>query len=417
MSNIEKSYQLAKEAYAALGVDTDKAMQALDNLSISIHCWQGDDVAGFENAGSLSGGIQATGNYPGKARNGEELRQDLDKLFTVVPGKNHKINIHAIYAETDGENVSRDELQPKHFQKWVDWAKERGLGLDFNPSYFSHPLSENGTLTNKDENIRKFWIEHGKRCRKIGEYFGKELGKKCVTNFWIPDGYKDIPVDRYAPRALYKDSLDQIFADKIDSKYNVDAVESKVFGIGVESYTAGSHEFCMGYAIKNNKLLCLDAGHFHPTEVISNKISSIFLYMDELLLHVSRPVRWDSDHVVILDDELNAIAQELVRGDFLSKTHIALDFFDASINRVAAWAIGTRNTMKAVLTALCEPTQMLKKFENEGDFTSRLAMLEELKGYPSSAVWDYYCETRGVPVREAWLAEIKQYEKDVLSKR
>jgi L-rhamnose isomerase len=417
MSNVEKSYELAKESYAKFGVDTDKVLDAMDNVSISMHCWQGDDVIGFEDSGSLTGGIQTTGNYPGKARNAQELRQDIDKVLTMIPGKNHKINLHALYAETNGEKVGRDELEPKHFQNWVDWAKEKGLGLDFNPSYFSHPLSENGTLTNKDEGIRKFWIEHGKRSRKIAEYFGKELGKTCITNFWIPDGSKDIPADRVAPRALYKDALDQIFAEKIDPNYNKDAVESKVFGIGLESYTAGSHEFCMGYAMKNDKLVCLDAGHFHPTEVISNKISSILLFMDELLLHVSRPVRWDSDHVVILDDELNAIAQELVRGDFLGRTHIALDFFDASINRLAAWAIGTRNTQKAILTAMCEPSDLLKKFENEGDFTSRLAIMEELKTYPAGAVWDYYCETRGVPVREAWLSEVKQYEKDVLSKR
>jgi len=410
-------YQNAKEQYSALGVDIEKAMAALDNISISIHCWQGDDVQGFEGEGELTGGIQATGNYPGKARNGDELRADIEKVLKMIPGK-HKVNVHAIYAETDGENVDRDKLEPKHFEKWVKWAKKNGLGLDFNGSFFSHPLSSDGfTLSHSDDKIRNFWIEHGKCCRKIGEYFGKELGIPCVTNIWIPDGFKDIPVDRYAPRTRLKDSLDKILAEKIDPKYNLDAVESKVFGIGSESYVVGSHEFYMGYAVKNNTLLCLDAGHFHPTEVISNKISSIFLYLDQLLLHVSRPVRWDSDHVVIFDDELQAIAQELVRGNFVGKTHIALDFFDASINRLAAWTIGIRNTQKALLMAMLEPTDMLKKAELDGDYTTRLAMLEEVKSYPYAAVWDYYCEKNNVPVRGEWLAQVKQYEAEVLSGR
>ncbi len=415
---IEQNYQNAKEAYAKWGVDVDKAMEKLDNISISIHCWQGDDVIGFENdAGSLTGGIQTTGNYPGKARNGEELRADLEKVLSLLPGDAYKVNVHSLYAETDGVKVDRDALEPKHFAKWVDWAKKNKLGLDFNPSFFSHPLSENGTLSSIDEGIRKFWIEHGKRSREIGEYFGKELGQACINNIWIPDGSKDIVVDKLAPRLRLKDSLDQILAAPISKKYNKDAVESKVFGIGSESYVVGSHEFYMGYAIKNNTLLCLDAGHFHPTEVISTKISAIFNFVDELLLHVSRPVRWDSDHVVILDDELNAIAQELVRNDFIPKTNIALDFFDASINRIAAWTIGTRNTRKALLAALLEPTAALKKVEAEGDFTSRLALLEEFKTYPMGAVWDYYCLKHDVPVKEAWLDEVKAYEKDVLSKR
>ena len=415
---IEQNYQNAKEAYAKWGVDVDKAMEKLDNISISIHCWQGDDVIGFENdAGSLTGGIQTTGNYPGKARNGEELRADLEKVLSLLPGDAYKVNVHSLYAETDGVKVDRDALEPKHFAKWVDWAKKNKLGLDFNPSFFSHPLSENGTLSSIDEGIRKFWIEHGKRSREIGEYFGKELGQACINNIWIPDGSKDIVVDKLAPRLRLKDSLDQILAAPISKKYNKDAVESKVFGIGSESYVVGSHEFYMGYAIKNNTLLCLDSGHFHPTEVISTKISAIFNFVDELLLHVSRPVRWDSDHVVILDDELNAIAQELVRNDFIPKTNIALDFFDASINRIAAWTIGTRNTRKALLAALLEPTAALKKVEAEGDFTSRLALLEEFKTYPMGAVWDYYCLKHDVPVKEAWLDEVKAYEKDVLSKR
>ena len=411
------SYESAKEQYLAIGVDTEKAMAALDNVSISIHCWQGDDVQGFVGGGDLTGGIQATGNYLGKARNGDELRADIEKVLTLIPGK-HKVNVHAIYAETDGEYVDRDKLEPKHFEKWVKWAKKNGLGLDFNGSFFSHPLSSDGfTLSHSNDEIRNFWIEHAKRCRKIGEYFGRELGIPCVTNIWVPDGFKDITVDKLAPRVRLKDSLDQILAEKIDAKYNLDAVESKVFGIGSESYVVGSHEFYMGYAVKNNTLLCLDAGHFHPTEVISNKISSIFLYLDQLLLHVSRPVRWDSDHVVIFDDELQAIAQELVRGNFVGKTHIALDFFDASINRIAAWTIGIRNTQKSLLMAMLEPTDMLKKAELDGDYTTRLAMLEELKSYPYAAIWDYYCEKNNVPARADWLAEVKEYEENVLSGR
>ncbi|NLB82382.1 MAG: L-rhamnose isomerase, partial [Clostridiaceae bacterium] len=379
---IISNYEKAKKKYSAIGVDVEKAIEQLDKIRISIHCWQGDDVSGFEGDCELSGGIQATGNYPGKARNGDELRSDIEKVLQLLPGK-HKVNLHAIYAETQGENVDRNQLEPRHFKKWVDWAKKNNLGLDFNGTFFSHPKSDDGfTLSHNDENIRNFWIEHGKRCRKIGEYFGKELGIPCVTNIWVPDGYKDIPVDRLSPRALLKDSLDKILEEKIDPKYNKDAVESKVFGKGSESYVECSHELYLSYALKNNFLLGLDSGHFHPTEVISNKISSVLLFADEILLHVSRPVRWDSDHVVIFDDELRAIAQELVRGDLLSRTNIALDFFDASINRVAAWVIGTRNTQKALLGALLEPTQKLKNIEQQGDYTSRLALLEELKMYP-----------------------------------
>lgn len=416
MSNTTKNFEIAKEYYQGLGVDVEKAIKTLEETKISLHCWQGDDIAGFEGEAELSGGIQVTGNYPGAARTPQELRADIEKVLSMVPGK-HKVNLHANYAETNGKKVDRNELKPEHFAGWVAWAKEQGLGLDFNPTYFSHPLAENGTLSAQDEKVRQFWIEHGIAARKIGEYFGKELGQTCVNNFWIGDGSKDIPVDKFAPRMRYKDSLDKIFAEKIDPKYNVDAVESKVFGIGVESYTVGSNEFCMGYALKNDKLVCLDAGHFHPTEVISDKISACFLYMNELLLHVSRPVRWDSDHVVIFNDELQDIFSELVRNNFLDKTHVALDFFDASINRVAAWVIGIRNTQKALLKALLEPTEALRKMENEGDYTSRLAMLEELKSYPFAAIWDYVCEKNNVPVRENWLKEVKAYEKDVLSKR
>lgn len=414
---VQKNYAIAKEMYAKLGVDTDKVLEKVKTISISMHCWQGDDVHGFEGDGELTGGIQATGNHPGAAKTGDELRADIEKAFTLIPGK-HKINLHAIYAEFDGEPVDRDKIEPKHFKKWVDWAKKLGIGLDFNGTFFSHPKSDDGfTLSSADEDIRKFWIEHGKRCRKIGEYFGKELGIPCVTNIWIPDGYKDITVDKYAPRMRLKDSLDQILAEKIDPKYNIDAVESKVFGIGSESYVVGSHEFYMGYALQNKTLLCLDAGHFHPTEMISGKFTALFPFMDKILLHVSRPVRWDSDHVVIFDDELQAIMQEINRGNFYDRTCIALDFFDASINRVAAWTIGMRNTIKALIFAMLEPTEMLKKAEVEGDLTTRLAMLEELKSYPFSAVWDYYCLQNNVPVKDEWLSDVRKYEQDVLLKR
>lgn len=417
-TRIEQAYELAKATYAELGVDTEAVLKTLGTIPISMHCWQGDDVKGFENPdGELSGGIQATGNYPGKARTPEELRADIDKAMSLIPGKK-RLNLHALYLETDGEKVDRDQVEPKHFENWVQWAKKNEVGLDFNPSLFSHPKSDDGlTLSHPDENIREFWIEHVKKCRKISEYFGRELGTPSVMNIWIPDGFKDIPADRLGPRQRLEAALDQALEEKIDSKYHIDAVESKVFGIGSESYVVGSHEFYMGYAIKNNVALCLDAGHFHPTEVISNKISSISLFVDEILLHVSRPVRWDSDHVVILDDELMAIAQEIVRGDLLSRVHIGLDFFDASINRVAAWTIGTRNMFKALMIALLEPSKTLQEAEVNFDFTTRLAMLEELKTFPWQAVWDYYCQINNVPTGLSWLESVKAYEAEVLSKR
>jgi L-rhamnose isomerase len=415
---VEQSYLNAKEVYAAWGIDTDKILSKMKEIPISLNCWQGDDVGGFEKSSDeLTGGIQVTGNYPGKARTPQELRLDLEKALSLIPG-NHRVNLHAIYAETNGEKIERNKLEPKHFAAWVEWAKSNNLALDFNPTYFSHPLSDDGfTLSHADKTIREFWIEHGKACRKIGEYFGKELNKACVTNIWIPDGYKDNPIDRFTPRQRLKESLDEILSEYISKEYNIDAVESKVFGIGSESYVVGSHEFYMGYAVKNNTLLCLDAGHFHPTEYISNKISSMLSFLDEILLHVSRPVRWDSDHVVIFDDELQAIMHEIIRGDFLNRVHIALDFFDGSINRIAAWVIGTRNTLKALMKAMLEPTAQLKQLEAEGDFTSRLALTEEFKTYPFNAVWDYYCITQNVPVKELWLNEVKQYEKEVLARR
>jgi L-rhamnose isomerase len=416
---MDQAYSIAKEQYAALGVDVEAAMKKLATVPVSMHCWQGDDVGGFETVGAelSGGGIQATGNYPGKARTIDELRRDVEKAMSLIPGK-HRLNLHACYIDNGGKFIDRNEMKPEHFQSWIDWAKGKLHGMDFNPTYFSHPKAADGfTLSHQDKGIRDFWIEHGIACRKIGATMGKQLGTPTVTNVWIPDGYKDIPVDRTGPRQRLADSLDKVFAEKIDPKLHLDAVESKLFGIGAESYTVGSHEFYMGYAVSRQKLLCLDAGHYHPTEMISEKISSVLMFCPELLLHVSRPVRWDSDHVVILNEELFAIAQELVRSGKLDKVHIGLDFFDASINRVAAWVIGTRNMIKALLYAMLEPTKDLMDAEIKMDFTKRLAMMEELKTLPFGAVWDYYCQTHGAPVGMAWFDAVRQYEKDVLSKR
>ncbi|MEK5642764.1 L-rhamnose isomerase [Paenibacillus rhizosphaerae] len=414
---IQKSYEDAKTLYSQHGIDVDQALEKLAQIKISLHCWQGDDVRGFLfRDAELSGGIAVTGSYPGRAATPDQLRDDLEKALSLIPGK-HKVNLHAIYADTE-EKVDLDELEPRHFQRWVDWAKDQGLGLDFNPTYFSHPKAADGfTLSHADEEIRQFWIRHGKASRRIAEHFGRELGQPCVTNSWVPDGYKDTPVDRLSPRQRLRDSLDEIFSEEIDPSYNIDAVESKLFGLGSESYVVGSHEFYMGYALSRGKAVCLDAGHFHPTEVISNKLTSILMFSEHLLLHVSRPVRWDSDHVVTMDDELLEIARELVRGDLLPRTSIGLDFFDGSINHIAAWVIGTRNTIKALLRAMLEPVDELKRIELAGDFTSRLALTEEFKSYPFGAVWDYYCASQGVPVREQWLHEVKRYEEQVLSAR
>lgn len=415
---IEQTYELARARYAACGVDTEEALARIEGIPVSLHCWQGDDVGGFEQVAALDGGgIQATGNYPGKARTADELRADLDKAYSLIPGK-HRLNLHACYAETGGRRVDRNALTAEFFGNWIDWAKSRGLGVDFNPSYFAHPKADSGfTLSHPDAGIRRFWIEHGIASRKIGERFGAALGKTCVTNFWMPDGYKDTPFDRKGPRERMRDSLDAVFAEPIDPRHNVDAVESKLFGIGSESYVVGSHEFFLGYAIRNNKLLCLDAGHFHPTEVISDKLSSVLLFLPKVLLHVSRGVRWDSDHVVTMTDELRAIAEEIVRGGFVERVHIGLDFFDASINRVAAWTIGTRNMIKALLFALLEPAERLRAAETSGDFTTRLALLEETKTLPAGAVWDYYCLKKEVPVGMAWMDDVKAYEKNVLATR
>lgn len=416
-SLINQAYEIAKERYAALGVDTDAVLELLNTISISLHCWQGDDVGGFEDPDrGLSGGIMTTGNYPGKAGTVAELRSDLDKAYDLIPGT-HRLNLHAIYLDTD-RKIPRNEILPEHFSSWVDWAKANNHGVDFNPSCFSHALADDGfTLAHQDKAVRDFWIEHCIASREIGAYFGKELGTPAVTNIWIPDGYKDTPVDRLAPRLRLQESLDKVLATKIDPNFNLDAVECKLFGIGSESYVVGSHEFYMGYAMSRDVLLCLDAGHFHPTEGIADKISSSLLYVDELLLHVSRGVRWDSDHVVTLTDDLQAIMQEIIRSEMLNRVHIGLDFFDASINRVAAWVIGTRNAIRALLMALLEPRSTLQQFETEGDFTSRLAMLEELKGMPFAAVWDYYCMRQNVPIGFDFMQDIKSYEKQVLSGR
>ncbi|SEO50712.1 L-rhamnose isomerase [Propionispora vibrioides] len=409
-------FEAAKDLYKNVGVDVEAALKKLENVKISMHCWQGDDVSGFENAAALSGGIAATGNYPGKARNPEELMADIDQALSLVPGT-HKINLHASYAITD-EKVERDQLEPKHFAAWVQFAKERGLGLDFNPTLFSHPKAAEGlTLSHPDKEIRRFWIDHCKASRRIAEYFGKELSSVALNNIWIPDGYKDIPADRLSPRRRLKESLDEIFAEKLDSRYLADSVESKVFGIGLESYTVGSHEFYLNYAAKNDVLCLLDNGHYHPTEVVSDKIPSMLLFYERLALHVTRAVRWDSDHVVLFDDETKEIAKELVRCDALDRVFIGLDFFDASINRIAAWVVGMRNMQKSLLYALLQPHQKLAELQTAGKFSELMTLQEELKLYPVGDIWDYFCATHNVPVRETWLKTVLDYEKTVLSKR
>ncbi|HXC99802.1 MAG TPA: L-rhamnose isomerase [Verrucomicrobiae bacterium] len=418
MKNIERAFALAGERYESAGVDVRRALKRLATIPVSLHCWQGDDVGGFETSGgSLGGGLVATGNYPGKARTPDELRADLEMAFSLIPGK-HRLNLHAFYGEFGGKKVDRDEIAPAHFRNWISWAKQNGLGLDFNPTCFSHPKAADGfTLAHHDKGIRRFWIEHCRRSREIGAAIGRGLGKTCITNVWIPDGMKDTTADRHAPRARLAESLDAVFKKPLPPKFNLDSVEPKLFGIGSESYVVGSHEFYLGYALTRKKLLTLDAGHYHPTEGIADKLSSVLQFLPEILLHVSRGVRWDSDHVVILNDDLLSTAREIVANDYLDRVHIGLDYFDASINRVAAWTIGTRNMLRALLIALLEPTDRLRAFEADGDFTSRLALQEELKTLPFGAVWDYYCETKNVPVGETWLASIKRYEKNVLSRR
>lgn len=418
-NNILKSYQIAKEQYAEIGVDVDAAILKLDKTAISLHCWQADDVSGFEHEGSSleGGGIQATGNYPGKARNIDELRSDLEKAWSLIPGK-HRLNLHAIYGDFKGKFVDRDKIEPVHFASWADWAKQNGIGIDFNSTCFSHPKANDGfTLASKDKDIRDFWIEHAKRCREISRFFGESLNNRCVHNIWIPDGTKDLTVDRYKHRALLTDSLDKVLDKKIDKAFMRDAVECKLFGIGSESFVVGSHEFYLGYAIKNQTMLCIDIGHFHPTESCADKVSSVFQYVDELLFHVTRGVRWDSDHVVILNDSVRELMQEVVWADKLDKVCIGLDYFDASINRIGAYVIGTRAAQKSILLALLDPIKKLREYEDNGQNFEKLALLEEAKSKPFGAIWDYYCLQKQVPIAEKYIPEIQKYEKEVTSTR
>lgn len=412
---VQKSYEIAKERYAAIGVNVDAALEKLQKIQVSIHCWQADDVTGFENLGNLGGGgIQATGNYPGKARNIDELRADIEKVQTLVGG-DHRLNLHEIYGDFQGKVVDRDQVDASHFTSWMQWAKERNLKLDFNSTSFGHPKSGDLTLANPDKSIRDFWIEHTKRCRAISEEMGKFQNDPCIMNIWVHDGSKDLTVNRYLYRSLLENSLDQIFAQEY--KNMKDCIESKLFGIALESYTVGSHDFYLGYGAKKQKMVTLDMGHFHLTESVADKISSLLLFTPEIMLHVSRPVRWDSDHVVLLNDETTDLAKEIVRADVLGKVHIGLDFFDASINRIGAYVIGIRSTQKAFLQGLLEPLAKLREYEANGQYFERLALLEEAKGLPWNAVWDYFCLKNNIAVGEDYISEIQQYEKDVTSKR
>jgi L-rhamnose isomerase len=416
---ITKAFDAAREQYAAIGVDVDTAMKRLDHFPISLHCWQADDVGGFEtpDAALSGGGIQATGNYPGKARNIDEHRRDLEKSMSLIPGS-QRVNLHAIYGDFQGERVDRDQIEVKHFQSWIDWAREQGIGMDFNCSMFSHPMAADDlTLSHKDKGIRDFWIEHTKRCRIIGAEIGRQLGSPCIHNIWIQDGSKDIPVDRLTHRAILKDSLDEIFSVDYSTDHLKDAIESKLFGIGLEAMTVGNSEFYLAYAVSRQKLICLDSGHFHPTEQVGDKISSALLFVPEILLHVTRPIRWDSDHVVTMNDEVLLIAQEIVRCNALDRVHMGLDFFDASINRIGAYVVGTRAAQQAMLFALLEPRKLLLGYEENRQFFERLAVLELMKTKPFGAIWDYYCLKNGVPVAQEFIVEIQQYEKEVLSKR
>ena len=419
-NDIDNAYNYAKKVYESYGVNTEEVLKKMEDIKVSIHCWQGDDVTGFEKGveGLSGGGIMATGNYPGRARNGDELRQDIKKALSLVPGK-HKVNLHAIYAETENNiYADRDEIDVSHFAKWIEWAKKEGIGLDFNPTFFSHKMADSGfTLSSKDNNVRSFWIRHAKKCRKIASEIGRQLGTPCVNNIWIPDGMKDLPADRLSYRLILRDSLDDIFSEKYNESHIKDSVESKLFGIGSESYVVGSHEFYMGYALSRNVMLCLDTGHFHPTENIADKISSLLTFQNKLLLHISRGVRWDSDHVALLNDEVLSIAQEVKRADSFDKVYFALDFFDASINRITAWVIGARAVLKAIMFALLEPTELIKEQELKGNFGNRLALMEEVKTLPFSAVWDKYCNLNKIPHGAEWLRDVKVYEEEVLLKR
>ena len=412
--NIRQAYALAVERYAAIGIDVEMVMQQLQGVQLSLHCWQADDVTGFESAGELTGGIQATGNYPGKARNIDELRADVLKAASLIPGK-HRLNLHEIYGDFGGKFVDRDEVEPAHFESWMQWAAEQGMKLDFNSTSFSHPKSGDLSLAHPDEGIRSFWIEHTKRCRAVAEEMGKRQGDPCIMNLWVHDGSKDITVNRMRYRALLKDSLDQVFATEY--KNMKDCIESKVFGIGLESYTVGSNDFYIGYAAQNQKIITLDTGHFHPTESVADKVSSMLLYVPELMLHVSRPVRWDSDHVTIMNDETLDLCKEIVRCDALDRVHVGLDYFDASINRIGAYVIGSRATQKCMLQALLEPLHLLRKYEANGQGFERLALLEECKSLPWNAVWDMFCLKNNVPVGESFIAEVQKYEAEITSKR
>ena len=412
--NIKKAYELAVERYAAIGIDVEKVLEQLQKVQLSLHCWQADDVTGFESTGELTGGIQATGNYPGKARNIDELRADILKAASLIPG-NHRLNLHEIYGDFGGKFVDRDEVAPEHFESWMQWATENNMKLDFNSTSFSHPKSGDLSLSNPDEGIRSFWIEHTKRCRAVAEEMGKRQNDPCIMNLWVHDGSKDITVNRMKYRVLLKDSLDQIFAQKYDNMK--DCIESKVFGIGLESYTVGSNDFYIGYAAQNQKIITLDTGHFHPTESVADKVSSVLLYVPELMLHVSRPVRWDSDHVTIMNDDTLDLCKEIVRCDALDRVHVGLDYFDASINRIGAYVIGSRATQKCMLQALLEPLAQLRQYEANGQGFQRLALLEESKSLPWNAVWDMFCLKNNVPVGEAFITEVEKYEAEVTSKR
>ena len=416
--SIARDFESAKQTYAQWGVDVEAALKTLSTIPLSLHCWQGDDVGGFENtAGLTGGGIQATGNYPGKARTADELRADYEAAFSLIPGL-HRANLHAIYAETGGKKVERDQLQPEHFSGWISWARRLGIGLDFNETYFSHPLAESGfTLSSRDKAVRDFWIRHTQRCREIGREMGKALGTPCIVNLWIADGYKDVPADRLTPRQLLKESLDTIFATRMDPRHIKDTVEGKLFGIGSESYVVGSHEFYLAYAVKNDMMLTLDMGHFHPTESLADKISPVLLFSRELLLHVSRGLHWDSDHVVILNDDVKAVAAEVARAGAWDRVHVGTDYFDASINRVAAWVIGARATLTAILMALLEPGELLRKEEAAGNLTARLALMEEIRNLPYAAVWNHYCAQKGVPAGASWLDRANEYERSTLVRR
>lgn len=419
MASIADGYEVAKRQYRDRGIDVEAAIAKLGEVPLSIHCWQGDDVGGFERPDSTlsGGGIQVTGNYPGKARTVDELREDLSMMYGLVPGK-HRLNLHASYGEFGGKLVDRDRIEPAHFEGWMRWAREKGLGLDFNSTCFSHPKANDGfTLSSKDPSVRSFWIEHVKRARRISAYLGKELGSACIHDIWLPDGMKDYPVDRIGLRRILEDSLDEALAEALPESYMKDAVESKLFGIGSEAFVVGSHEFYLGYALTRNKMVCIDTGHFHPLEIVADKISSILLFSKEILLHVSRPMRWDSDHIVVLNDDVRTLSEEIVRSGRIGDIHIGLDFFDATVNRIGAWAIGARSMLKGLLAAFLEPDRELRAYEEKGDYFARLALLEEVKTLPLGLVWDYYCESQGVPVDRELIGKVHDYEGRVTGKR